>query len=376
MLLINNEQVQEVLNMESSIEAIEEGLNEFYRGDATCRPRTDLWSPCGQPNSYFQWGSMEGTSRRYMVFAIRMKSDIAYWEKTDENIWTHEYYCQTPGKFCGLIMLFSLQNGEPLAIFNDGYLQHMRSGATIGLGAKHLALPQAETLGMLGSGWMARTHATAICSVRPVRTIKVYSPSREHRSAYAEEMRQKLKVEVLPVENPEEAVRDSEIVSCCTDSIVPVLKGEWLREGAFVSSVKDTIELDEVTLSRISRFLSFTPRPISLDTKPVSDIYAAAQSHSGKYQAYIAGRPEELATIPPAKRPETKIAPDKIFTLKDLLEGKAEARKDAREILSIASGGIQGIQFASVCGLVYQRIKQTGLGQNIPTDWFLQTIRN
>jgi alanine dehydrogenase len=376
MLLISNEEVQQVLTMEASIEAIEDGLKEYYRGDATCRPRSDLWSPCGQPHSYFQWGSMEGTNRRHMIFCIRMKSDIAYWEKVSEDVWTHEYYCQKPGKFCGLIMLFSLENGEPLAIMNDGYLQHMRSGATIGLGAKYLALPEAKTLGILGSGGMARTNAMAICTVRPIKEIKVYSPTTEHRVAYAEEMSRALHVRVRPVKQPAEAAQDSEVVCCCTDSIVPVLKGEWLKEGAFLSSVKDTIELDDSTVERISGFLSFDPEPIFMNLKRDIGVEAGPRSISGKYQAYIAGRSEELAEIPQAQRATTKIPREKIFTLKDILDGKTRGRKDNREILSIASGGIQGIQFASVGGMVYHLVKERGLGKEIPTDWFLQTIRN
>lgn len=376
MLLISNEVVQQVLTMEASIEAIEDGLKEYYSGDATCRPRSDLWSPCGQPHSYFHWGSMEGTNRRQMVFAIRMKSDIAYWEKVSEDVWTHEYYCQKPGKFCGLIMLFSLENGEPLAIMNDGWLQHIRSGATIGLGAKLLALPEAQTLGMLGSGWMARTHAMAISAVRPIKEIRVFSPTKEHRLAYAEEMSRALQVQVNPVEHPAEAVRNSDVVCCCTDSIVPVLKGEWLKEGAFVGSVKDTIELDDITVERIAGFLSFTPEPLSMNLKQDSGVEAGPKSHSGKYQAYIAGRPEELAQIPQAQRATTKIPREKIFTLKDVLNGKTPGRKNNREILSISSGAIQGIQFASVGGMVYHLAKERGLGTEIPTDWFLETIRN
>ena len=376
MLLISNEVVQQVLTMEASIEAIEDGLKEYYSGDATCRPRSDLWSPCGQPDSYFHWGSMEGTNRRQMVFCIRMKSDIAYWEKVTENVWTHEYYCQQPGKFCGLIMLFSLENGEPLAIMNDGWLQHIRSGATIGIGAKFLALPEAQTLGMLGSGGMARTHAMAISAVRPIKEIKVFSPTKEHRLAYAEEMSRVLQVRVNAVEHPAEASQNSDIVCCCTDSIVPVLRGGWLKEGAFVSSVKDTIELDDSTVERISGFLSFTPEPLSMNLKQDFGVEAGARSHSGKYQAYIAGRPQELAQIPPAQRATTKIPREKIFTLKDLLNGRTPGRKNNREILSISIGAIQGIQFASVAGMVYHLVKEKGLAKEIPTDWFLETIRN
>jgi alanine dehydrogenase len=61
---------------------------------------------------------------------------------------------------------------------------------------------------------------------------------------------------------------------------------------------------------------------------------------------------------------------------KDLLEGKAKGRRDNREIISIGGGGVQGIQFASVGGLTYRLAKEKGLGRELPTDWFLQDIRN
>ena len=70
---------------------------------------------------------------------------------------TQEKYCQRPSKFCGLILLFSLENGEPLAIMNDGFIQHLRVGATAGLGAKYLAREDATIVAMIGSGGMART---------------------------------------------------------------------------------------------------------------------------------------------------------------------------------------------------------------------------
>ena len=88
--------------------------------------------PAAIRSGYYQWGSMEGTSRRYGVFATRIKSDIAYWTDHGDGVKTQEKYCQRPGLFCGLILLFSTANGEPLAIMNDGYLQHLRVGATAG----------------------------------------------------------------------------------------------------------------------------------------------------------------------------------------------------------------------------------------------------
>ncbi|MEK7214812.1 MAG: ornithine cyclodeaminase family protein, partial [Chloroflexota bacterium] len=94
---------------------------------------------------------------------LRFKSDVAYWpgDRT-----TEEKYCVAPGTFLGLIMLFSTANGEPLALMQDGYIQHMRMATSATLGVKHLARPDAASIGVLGSGGMARTFIPAICTVR------------------------------------------------------------------------------------------------------------------------------------------------------------------------------------------------------------------
>jgi ornithine cyclodeaminase/alanine dehydrogenase-like protein (mu-crystallin family) len=101
----------------------------------------------------FRWGTMEGASRAFETFAIRMKSDMMQWPDGK----TVEKYCVEPGTYCGLVMVFSTSNGEPLAIINDGIIQHMRVGGCAGLGAKFLSRADSEVVGILGSGGMART---------------------------------------------------------------------------------------------------------------------------------------------------------------------------------------------------------------------------
>src|SRR6059036_4110546 len=110
---------------------------------------------------------MEGASRKIGVFAIRMKSDIVYWPNGE----TEEKYCVQPGTFCGLVMVFSVRNGEPLALINDGVLQHMRVGGCAGLGAKYLARDDAAVVGMIGSGGMARTYLEAFNEVRRIGLV-------------------------------------------------------------------------------------------------------------------------------------------------------------------------------------------------------------
>lgn len=373
-LLISNEDAQAVLDMKDCVACIDEGVREYYRGDAACRPRIDVWAPCGDPKGYYQWGSMEGTNRRFMVFATRIKSDIAYWLGQGEAR-TQEKYCQRPGRFCGLILLFSLENGEPLAIINDGIVQHMRVGATAGLGAKYLAREDARTVGMLGSGGMARTHASAFCEVRKIRRIKVFSPTPEHREAYAREMAAALEIEVTAVGSAEEAVKGAEIVAACTDSTVPVLQGKWIEPGAFISTINGTREVDDEALKRTDLFMTFAPRLELLE--PVGgEAPTAAHRISGMHRAYVAGQPEDLAVIPQVQRSARKLDPRKVISFKDLVSGEVHGRVNAEQIISLGGNQIQGIQFASVGGLVYQRARAKGLGKEFPTDWLLQDIRN
>src|SRR6266545_4489734 len=314
-LLISNQDVAQVLDIKICLDAIEEGIKEYYRGDATCRPRIDVWAPSATSQGYYQWGSMEGTSRRYGVFATRIKSDIAYWSEGENGVRTQEKYCQRPGLFCGLILLFSTENGEPLAVINDGYLQHLRVGATAGIAAKYLAREDADTVGMIGSGSMA-----------------------------------------------------------CTDSVVPVIPGRAIEVGAFVCTVKGSVELDKSSVERIRTFYTFAPNNDALGQQGDAPV-SAAQKISGTHRAYVAGQPEDLARIPEIQR-EGTFDRQKLLKFKNLFDGKAPGRVDAEEILGVGGNNIQGIQFASVGGATYRLIREKGLGREFPTDWLLQDVRN
>ena len=125
-LILNNEDVQSVLTMEVTMSALERAYIELTRQEAVCRPRIDIQIPTRDQEKIYQWGTMEGGSMSG-YFAIRMKSDVIC-EQEYQGAITQEKYCVRPGRFCGLILLTSIENGEPLALIDDGYLQHMRGG--------------------------------------------------------------------------------------------------------------------------------------------------------------------------------------------------------------------------------------------------------
>ena len=248
MLFIDNATVEKVLSMDECIEAQDVAFRGLPSGASVHRPRIDLYMPTDRTDGYYRWGTMEGASKDLGVFAIRMKSDILYWPKDEEGNWKEEKYNTREGLYCGLVFLFSTHNGEPLAMINDGIIQHMRVGGGAGLGAKYLSREDSHTVGMIGSGGMARTYLQAFCSVRDIRHVKVYSPTKANREKYAQEMSTKLELDVQPVSTPQEAAEGADIVSAATNAMQPALYGDWLAKGQHVTDVRG--ELDESVFER------------------------------------------------------------------------------------------------------------------------------
>src|SRR5436305_6712320 len=193
-LIINNADVAKLLTMEMTIEALEESYKQLATGEAVCRPRIDIRIPTSDPGKNYQWGTMEGGSTAG-YFAIRMKSDVIY-ETQYNGAVTQEKYCVRPGLFCGLILLTSIENGEPLAFLNDGHLQHMRVGGDGGIGVQYMANENAEVVGMLGSGGMARTHLHAFTRVRTIKKLQVFGPTNANREAFGSMLAAENNIEV------------------------------------------------------------------------------------------------------------------------------------------------------------------------------------
>ncbi len=363
MLLLTNDDIQKLLDMKTCLEALEQGYRDLAVGDAVHRPRIDVWAPCDRPDGYFRWGSMEGVCRSYGVFAIRVKSDIVYWPEGRNE----EKYCVSPGTYCGLILLFSIKNGEPLAILHDGYLQHMRVGGGAGLGVKYLARSEAAVVGIIGSGGMARTYLEAFAEVRSLTRAKVYSRSREHREAYAAEMRERLGIPIDAYDSPEPVVRGSDIVATCTDSIVPVLtEASWIEKGMHLTN----LDIREFAIQTVLDRCDVVVR-LGDQTLPRRDADAAFRPFH--FAGYAAGRPEELRRIP---KSSVQIDLETYPRLVDLVSREAPGRTSPDEVTCFINIGTQGLQFASVGGRVYQLARERGVGRELPTEWFLQDIRD
>src|SRR5919109_2324445 len=203
MLLLKDDDVQKVLTMPMTLQALDETQKEIARGNAATMGRIDVYLPCERPESYYRWALMTGGAKRDGVVVARMLSDIVSWpgEKGNQR---ENKHCIQPGTYFGMLIMFSARDGMPVAFINDGFLQHMRVAGGAGLGVKYLARPDSLTLAMIGSGGMARTYLEAFSAVRKTTQPKVYSPNRANAKLYAKEMSEKFNIDVTSVDSARE----------------------------------------------------------------------------------------------------------------------------------------------------------------------------
>jgi alanine dehydrogenase len=378
MHIINNEIVSRLLTMDECIKAQEQAFAKLPGGGAIHRPRVDMYFPCERDDGYFRWGTMEGANDGY--FAIRMKSDIIHWPRDEQGNWTEEKYCREPGTYCGLIMLISTENAEPLAFINDGVMQHMRVGGGAGIGVKYLSREDSHVVGMLGSGGMARTFLEAFMCVRDIRQCRVYSPTAANREQYAEEMSRKLGIEVIAVDNPRDAVRGCDILSSCTDSMQPVYDADWIEAGMHVTNLGRR-EMPDAAAGRFDVVIRQGTAGLQMKQ---TERFQAERGLSPA--AFIGGTPEQMQRIP-GRNPQPGFGGDdpefndrgRGSSKPDfaaLVSGQVPGRTSADQITFYRNVGNQGLQFSAVAQVVYRKAMAQGLGREIPTEWLLQDIRD
>lgn len=364
MLILNNDEIGSLLSMETCLRLLEGAYRELAEGKAVNRPRTDLYLPSTTDQGVYCFKSMEGGLTEEKIVALRFNSDVIRWEEKRGRIIKEKIAAAPGNKWVGLILLFSSESGEPLAIFPDGVIQGLRVAASSGLAARYLAREDSSTLGILGSGWQARAHAKAMSSVRNIKKIVVHSPTKSNREAFAIEMEKELAIPVEPADSGEIVADSADILVAATNSVSRVIPPRWLRPGMHITCVKIT-ELGEETIRKADRLVIHT-------RKFAPENYIAGYGDE-KIEAHdpIDFLKEGKANSPAIpKTPFWLQAPE----LKDVIARKVPGRESDDEITCFNNNIGLGIQFAALGKSVFEEAKSKGLGREIPTDWFLETV--
>jgi ornithine cyclodeaminase/alanine dehydrogenase-like protein (mu-crystallin family) len=354
-LMLDNKDVEKVLDIRECMDALEHAFKDYAEGKAVNRPRSHTYTPIDKENFYL-FKSMDGAVPRYGVHALRLTSEVIREYRAGETMRSEKIASLPHGKWLGLILLFSTNNGELLAMVKDGYLQRMRVGATSGLAAKYLSRGDSRVVGMFGSGWQAGAQLLALSAVRDLKLIKVYSPTRANLEKFVTDMKRQIPVEIRGESNPRSVVDGSDIIVAATNSFEPVFDGDWLEPGMHVNSVQGG-ELDARTLERADLVVIRAREP---------GTYWFPQGHEPKG----ANRESRFANV---------MMEDKTFELGALMVGKAPGRINDRQITFFGGGGTTGsnglgIQFAAVAARIYELAKAKGLGREVPLDWFTQDV--
>jgi ornithine cyclodeaminase/alanine dehydrogenase-like protein (mu-crystallin family) len=230
-LLLTESDVASLLDMNTAIAAVEDVLRDQAEGQATNRPRYRVAMPASQLHV------MAAGDKRLGVTGLKA------------------YTASRKGaRF--IVLLYDSENGDMLAMIEADRLGQMRTGAASGVATKYLARPDANTVGIYGTGWQAESQLMAVCQVRKVTSIKAYGRNAERRVAFCRKMSSLLGVDVAPVESPELAARGQLIVITATNAREPVLKGEWIEAGAHLNVVGSNFlskaEVDVETIKRAS----------------------------------------------------------------------------------------------------------------------------
>lgn len=336
-LLIEDADVEKLLSAKDCIEAMEVAFREYNSGVAVSRPR--LRYRCASPvEGIDYWTNIHaGAVLKYGIAALRVDS-VTQEQKFFEpkEAMKRFPFVHLGKRNWGFIFLFSMETGEPLAIVHDFTLSGIRVGATTAVAVKYLARADAETLGLLGTGKIARRHVEAISQVRPIKKVKVYSPSEQHRRDFCEEMSKTLGIEVQPEKDNRSVVEGADIVSCATNSGVPVFSGEWLAPGQLVMTISNTsvrrfrTEVDEVTFAR-------------------SDLIVINSKES-----VLADKQTEL--LEPIEK--GLVSWDKVRELGEILLEPQRGRSGEKELIYFKNNTGMGMQFAAAGAVVYQEAQK------------------
>lgn len=369
-LALNNEEIAGVLDIQLCMEALEEAYRELGSGRATNSPRIDVLSPrryvdrSGVPfPGAHMLKTMSAATTKYA--AIRFLTDMLYWresagglrrERTPES--------QTERSVTrGLILLFSLDSGELLAVLGEGHIRNLRVGASAGLAARYLARKDASSVGLLGTGFMARPHVEAIARVRKIDSVRVYSPNPDHRERFCRELQGAVDARFEPTNSAREALEGSHIVILATNALTPVLQTAWLEPGAHVTCVRHC----EIAKDTYLRFDS-----VWLNSKHNFRVwhYESRSNEAGELPMNIL---EDYARgYPPGD--VTEIDWENLPDLPDLISGRHPGRLRDQDITCFDNSVGFGLQFAAVAGRVYEIARNRGIGKEIPKEFFPDLI--
>lgn len=311
MLYLTESDVRQLLPMRECIGLMRRAFAELASGQAINHPRRRLVLPTRATLHYMAAGD-----GRY--FGTKVYS-------------THP---QHGARF--LFLLYRAADAALLAVLEANHLGQIRTGAVSGLATSLLARPDSRAVGIIGSGFQARSQVEAILSVTQVTSVRVWSHSAGHCARFARECSEQFGVAVDAANTAEEAVRGADILVTATNAAEPVLHSDWVGAGTHVNAMgSNHPQRRELPAELVTRAAQI-----------VVDSFEQSRMESG--DVLMALQEEDWS---------------RVVELQDVVAGRT-GRAHAGDITLFKSNGL-ALEDVAAAGLVYERALQAGGGREI-----------
>jgi ornithine cyclodeaminase/alanine dehydrogenase-like protein (mu-crystallin family) len=313
MLFLTESDVRQLLPMKEAIRAVREAFEGLARGEAINQPRRRLLLPTGSALHYM--AASDGTYFGAKVYATNPRHGARF-----------------------IFLLYRAEDAELLAVMQANWLGQIRTGAASGLATDLMARPDADTVGMIGTGFQARSQLEAVAAVRRLASVKVWGRSPDKRAAFAREQEDILKIPVIPTETARQAVEGAGIVITATNAREPVLEYGWIAPGTHVNAMGSNHpkhrELPGMLILKADR--------LAVDSRE------QARMEAGDLLMELG---EEWYQRP-------------VLELQDVVAGRAAGRTNPQEITVFKSLGL-AVEDVASAGFVYRCAVETGLGRSL-----------
>ncbi|WP_331770440.1 ornithine cyclodeaminase family protein (plasmid) [Embleya sp. NBC_00888] len=326
MLVLGSAQVEALLEPDALIDALAAAMADLSTGRASAPDRIAAVVPARDAFLAAMPGHVPSSG------ALMSKLVSLFPHNAGTPLPTHQ----------ALIVVFDPKTGEPTALLDGTAITAVRTGACSALSARLLAREDATVLAILGTGVQARSHARAMCRVRPIRRIRVAGRDRARAAALADELSAELPAEVRGVAGYAEAVEGADIVAAVTNAVEPVVRRAWLAPGTHVTSV------------------GFNPAGRELDDATVAEALVCVESRHAVLAPFPAGSNDLLMPI----RDGVITAEHVHAELGELVAGSRPGRTSPEQLTLYKSVGV-AVQDAAAAALVVTAAREQSIGREI-----------
>lgn len=313
-IYLNEDEVRELADMELAVDVVQKAFRQLADGGATNLPRLRA--------------KASGVMLHTMSAAAEYLGLVGY-----------KAYTTTKSGARFQVVIYNT-DGELVAVMAADYLGQLRTGAASGVATEFMARPDSHVVGLFGTGKQARTQLKAVCTVRKIERVEVYSRNDERRQKFADEMSEWCATEVVPVHAPDDVAAEKDIVITASSSKTPVFDGSVIDEGTHLNVVGSNFlskaEVDLTTLRRCSHV--------------ICDNVEQCKLEAGDLARGVAEGIRDWTSM---------------NDIADVIVGRATGRATPDDITLFKSVGL-AIEDIALAGAILKRARSAGIGRPLP----------